>query len=183
MHGGATPKGAASANTRHGRYSKDLPERLSGRFREAMKDAQLLQLNSELALLDTRMGELLEEMDSESTGKLFALIQSAWVKYRNAGPDKKLTALNDLEQLIDKGAENWMHWQEIYSLVEQRRKVSESEAKRQVQLQQTLTVSQAMTLLAAVVDTIKRHVKDEDALKSISRDIGSLVALQSRATA
>jgi hypothetical protein len=35
-----------------------------------------------------------------------------------------------------------------------------------------------MLLLAAVVDLIRRHVSDRDALSSISRDIGKLVAVE-----
>lgn len=183
LHGGLTPKGAALPQTKHGRYSKDLPTRLAGRFEQAMKDGELLKLNRELALLDTRVGEIIEELDTDGAGKMFALLQKAWTDYCGASSDKKQEAFHLVDSLITKGAEDWMRWQEVYSIVEQRRKVAESETKRQVQLKQMLTVSQAMTYLTAVVDLVKRHVTDEDALRAISRDITGLVVHQDGARA
>lgn len=183
MHGGASLVGAQSPTIKHGRYSKDLPTRLSGRFEEALKDTELLKLNRELALLDSRVGEVLTELEGDGAGKLFELIQKAWNDYRSASGEDKKAAFSHLDDLITQGAEDWMRWQEVYGLIEQRRKVAESEAKRQVQLKQTLTVSQAMTFLTAVVDMVKRHVRDEEALRAISRDITRLVAHQNGATA
>lgn len=176
MHGGKTPRGVDSPHTKHGRYSKDLPTRLAGRFEQAIKDAELIQLNREAALLDTRIGELLEQIDAEGTGAIFKLLAKAWTDYRAAKEGDKPTSLMVVEQLIERGMAQEITWAEIYSLIEQRRKVVESEAKRQTQLKQTLTVSQAMTLLTAVVDIVKRNVSDDDILRSVSRDISGLLA-------
>jgi len=183
LHGGKTPRGLDSPQTKHGRYSKDLPTRLAGRFEQAMKDSELLKLNRELALLDTRIGEVLDELNTEGAGRLFACLQKAWGKYCGASPDEKADHFSIVDALIQEGAKDWMRWQEVYGLIEQRRKVAESEAKRQVQLKQTLTVSQAMTLLTAVVDVVKSNVRDEDTLRTISRDISGLLATGSRAAA
>lgn len=66
LHGGATPAGIASANFRHGRYSKDLPARLAARFTEAQADPELLSLRAEIALIDARTNELLAGIGSDS---------------------------------------------------------------------------------------------------------------------
>jgi hypothetical protein len=175
MHGGGSGIGIGSPRYKTGRYSKDIPTRMAGRYEEARQDAELVQLGPDIALIDTRLGDILGQITEDSTGAIFAMLQKAWTKYtRASNPVEKESAFSDMGMLIEQGAEDWQKWQEVYSCLEQRRKMVESEAKRQVQLQQTLTASQAMVLLAAVIDTVKKHVSDEGALRSIAADIAGL---------
>lgn len=179
LHGGKSPIGIGSPNIKHGRYSKDLPTRMSSRFEEALADADLVQLGRDIALIDSRLGEVLSEITQDSTGTIFGSLRRAFNDYTKSNdPAKKQVAFVEMEFLIEQGAEDWQKWQEVYSVLEQRRKMVESEAKRQVQLQQTLTTSQAVNMLAAVIDTVKRHVTDVDALRAISADIAGLAASQ-----
>lgn len=176
LHGGKTPRGVALPQTKHGRYSKDLPARLGERFEAALGDADLVQLGRDIALIDSRLGEILGEITQDSTGAIFSALQKAWNKYTRApNPVDKQAAFSDMGMLIEQGADDWLKWQEVYNVIEQRRRLVESEAKRQIQLQQTLTASQAMMLLAAITETVKKHVRDADALRAISADIAGLV--------
>lgn len=177
LHGGMTPRGTALPQTKHGRYSKDLPTRLGERFEAALADGELVQLGRDIALVDSRLGDILSEITQDSAGAIFGALGKAWKTYTTASnPVDKEAAFTQIGLLIGQGADDWLKWQEVYSVLEQRRKLVESEAKRQVQLQQTLTASQAMVLLAAVTDTVKKHVRDTDALRAISADIAGLVA-------
>lgn len=152
---------------------------MSSRFEEALADADLVQLGRDIALIDSRLGEVLSEITQDSTGTIFGSLRRAFNDYTKSNdPAKKQVAFVEMEFLIEQGAEDWQKWQEVYSVLEQRRKMVESEAKRQVQLQQTLTTSQAVNMLAAVIDTVKRHVTDVDALRAISADIAGLAASQ-----
>ena len=63
MHGGKTPRGVALPQTRHGRYSKDLPTRLLARYEEAVTDPELLNLSSEIALVDSMTRDVLESLE------------------------------------------------------------------------------------------------------------------------
>ena len=65
FHGGKTPRGHALPQTRHGRYSKDLPTYLASRFHESQSDPDLLNLRAEIALIDTRLGELVASLNKE----------------------------------------------------------------------------------------------------------------------
>ena len=69
---------------------------------------------------------------------------------------------------------------ELADLLDQSRKLVESERKRYVEMQQMLTTEQAMTMLAMVVETIRRHVTDRAALAAISADIAKLVVATPR---
>lgn len=107
-------------------------------------------------------------------------------RYEEALADDTLVELRDeiaildlrLAQLVEKacrggGREIWQEWAD---LSEQRRKHAESERKRLVEMQQTMTLQQGQALLAAVLDSVRRNIADRKALGAISADIARLVA-------
>lgn len=183
FHGGKTPKGPAHPAFKHGRYSKDLPSRMSARFADAVTDGELIQLERDVALVDTRVGELLSELSQDSAGVLFQRIQKAWDRFKNGSPDEQAKSTLELTNLIEQGANDWLKWQEIYDLIERRRRLVESEFKRQAQLNQVLTVSEGVTLITAFVDIVKQHVSDAATLKGISKAITGLLDNSGGATA
>ena len=61
--------------------------------------------------------------------------------------------------------------------------VADSERKRLESMRQMLTTEQAMTLLAAVTDTIRRHVVDRPTLAAISADFGRIMVGAARPVA
>lgn len=182
-HGGKTPKGKDHPGFKHGRYSKDLPTRMAPRFAEAVSDGELIQLGRDVALVDARVGELLSEITQDSAGAIFQRIQKAWGRFRGGSPDEQAKAVVELTTLIEQGASDWLKWQEIYDLLERRRRLVESEFKRQAQLNQVLTVSEGVTLITAFVDIVKQHVRDAATLKGISKAITGLLDNSGGATA
>ena len=62
MHGGASLKGTDLPQFRSGRYSKSIPDRLVGRFREALADEERHDLRDEIALAEAKIDDLLSEM-------------------------------------------------------------------------------------------------------------------------
>ncbi|MSQ94258.1 MAG: hypothetical protein EXR98_06840 [Gemmataceae bacterium] len=75
-HGGATPSGIASASFKTGRYSKDLPPPIAGRYQQALENREdLLKLYDEIALLDTRIAELCQNLESGERGTVWEDIQ------------------------------------------------------------------------------------------------------------
>lgn len=132
-HGGATPRGIASTNFRHGRWSKDLPAQLASRYEEARHDPELLSLRDEIALVDAQISTVLSGADVEATRIALA------------------------------------------RLVEQRRRLAESEAKHLVLTGQMLDLNEAMTFAAALAETVRRHINDPAVLDAIQRDIAGLL--------
>lgn len=183
MHGGKSPRGMASASFKHGRYSKDLPTRLAGRYQEAVQDTRLLELRDEIALVDSRLGDLLARVDSGEAGLHWQRLHATWDEFSEAQRAKDTEgagkAINELGRLIQRGASDYAAWHEVGIQLEQRRKLVESERKRLVEMQQMVTAERAMILLAAIVDVIRRHVSDKDALMAISADIRKLTAIES----
>jgi hypothetical protein len=82
FHGGKVPRGPALPQFRHGRYSRFLPSRLAATYQTAAKDPELLSLRRELALVDARLDDLLQRVDTGESGALWAPLGQEWVAFR-----------------------------------------------------------------------------------------------------
>lgn len=182
VHGGLTPSGLASPHYTHGRYSKALPARLAARYDEATTDPALLELRADVALLDARLADVLGRVDTGESGALWTTLQNHRrdvLAAKRAGDSvAQAVALNALLETVGQGHADYRAWAEIGALLEQRRKLVESERKRLVEMQQTLTVEKAMLLIGAIGGIIKAHVDDRAILAKISADISALVAAE-----
>lgn len=176
MHGGMTPTGIALPQTTSGRHSKYLPARMLSRYQEALSDSDLLALRDEISLIDVRLTDVLSRVDTGESGRIWSALQKAWKDFRRAKPADKMAAELAVSDLISEGVSDADAWAEVREIIDQRARLVANERQRLVQLQQMVTVEQAMTLLAAVADTVRRHVVDRNALAAISADLGRLVA-------
>lgn len=181
MHGGNALAGAASPTFKTGRYSKHLPARLMARYQEAQSDPALLALRDEVALIDTRLAELLGRVDTGESARRWQEAQEAFEELRKARirNDAKqfAAALDELERTLTSGNDYGL-WGEIANAVDLRKRLVESERKRLVEMQQMISSTQAMVLLTTVVDIIKTHVTDRNTLAAISAEFRKLVATE-----
>src|SRR4051812_32142589 len=77
MHGGATPRGPALPQFKHGRYSRSLPTRLAAQYEAAQSDPVLMELRDEIALNDARLADLLGRVDTGESGSLWGAAAKA----------------------------------------------------------------------------------------------------------
>ncbi len=181
MHGGMTPNGLALPQTKTGRYSKYLPARLAARYQEASTDGELLHLREDIALLDARLADLLGRVDSGESGAIWRMLRKAFdalqIARLSGNTIGMRDALGEIELLIVKGLADYAAWADVQQVLDQRRRLVESERKRMVEMQQMITSERAMLLMGAVVGIIKEHVHDRSTLTAISNAIGSLIDL------
>lgn len=175
-HGGKSLAGLASPRLSHGRYSKVLPARLSARYEEARQDAALLELRDEIGLVDSRIVDLLARVDTGESGAIWQALKAAYLDLQRARTDpiKAALALNVIGELITRGHADYAAWGEIAAVLEQRRRLVESERRRTIELQQTISVNQAMVLVTALLSSIKAHVQDRATLAKIQDDFSRL---------
>jgi hypothetical protein len=83
-------------------------------------------------------------------------------------------ALADLESHLDAGVPDYEAWREIQELIEQRRKLADSENRRLVMLQQMISAEQLTMLLGVIVEIVARHVTDRQVLSNIATDLQRL---------
>ena len=191
MHGGKTPLGIGLPQTTTGRYSKNLPTRLMATYKDRLQDANILALNDDLALLDSRLEDVLAKVDTGETGETWAALLDAVHEFEKAERGATLTdnaekraewthdreeAMRTIIVLCQAGMADYAAWNEIKSLLEQRRKAVETETKRRVLMQQLMTAEQATLMQSAVLDIIKRNVTDRPTLAAIAADFGRLAA-------
>lgn len=183
-HGGKTPKGVASPNYQTGRYSKYLPARLLERYEESAADGELLALREEIALLDSRLADLLKRVDSGEAGQAWKDAKAAHRKLTLALQTKDtqgmLTAVSELEAAIGKGHGDYLAWNEIQTTLDQRRRLVESERKRLVDMQQMVTSEQAMLLVTALLDAVRKNVHDRDTLTAVQAEFIRLTTQSDR---
>lgn len=177
MHGGTSLSGPAHPNLTVGRYSKHLPTRMGERYQQALTDPELLAMREEVALIDSRLSDVLSRVDTGESGAIWAELQKAWKVFRTGPIPKRAEAAARISELISDGASDYEAWQEVREIVDQRARLVANERQRLVQMQQMLSVEQAMTLMAAVADAVKKHVHDRDALAAISADLTRIVSL------
>ena len=172
MHGGASLAGPASPSFQHGKYSKYLPHRMLARYHEAEADEDLLALRADIALIDTRLVDLLQRVDDGESGQLWRALHRAYATVeaaRRGGDVAALhVALDGLSGLIERGYADQGAWSEVMGLIERRRKLVESERKRQIEAQQMIAVADAMALMGILIQSVKEHVTDPVALRAVT---------------
>lgn len=180
FHGGASLVGIAHPNFKTGRYSKHLPTRLAARYAEALADPELMGLRDEIALTQTRQTELLDRLDSGLSLERWHAAQMAYNdllvamgQKDGAGLQRAMVALEDALGL--RVTNDTAVWQQLTELGEHRRRLVESEHKRLVAMQQMITTEQAMTLLARLTESVKRHVSDPSILAAIATELRGII--------
>ena len=176
-HGGATPRGLASPHFQHGRYSKAIPP-LARRIEEAADDPDYLELRQDIALLDARLGEVLEKVDAGEHGSLWTRVVRRRDAYRRArGTGAEAAAWAALDAAIETGADDWQAWDAVLDLLERRSRLVATELKR-IRAEQThLNVNEAMTLVTRMCEAVKRHVHDDATLSAVAREFEALCRL------
>lgn len=188
IHGGLTPTGIAHPNFKTGRYSKYLPAHILLDFQSAKTDPELVECRHELALIDSRMAQLAQRLQSGTDGELWTMLgwsfdtlatnfDSLVTEIKNDSLELRATAasLEDCRKVINDVRASDISWKEIYALLEQRRKLVETESKRLKDMQQMMTSEQAALLISAVAEVIKENVTDTAQRRRISEGITNLV--------
>lgn len=188
MHGGKSPIGIASATFKHGRVCKYLPDRLAANFEAASKDPNLLELRNELALVDSRMLELIQMLDKQGNTQHFQDLQTVFEQMKSlraSGENGKVldNAMNRMENCIKAGINNHAVWDDIGVQVDRRQRLTESERKRLSDTHQMISSERLMALLAGVLRIIMEHVQDMKVRQAIRLELLQLLPDQHMARA
>ena len=185
IHGGKSLAGPAAANFKTGRYSKYLPAHLKDRYEAATSDPDLLVLRDEIGLIDARVGELMGRISTGENAVTWAILKDRFDELKKsirAGDTAKtIASLNAVEVVVNTAIGDYLVWGEIQNGLEQRRKLVESERKRLVEIQAFIDARAAMTLVASIVDVIRRNVKDRRELSQITQELSILLQHESKA--
>lgn len=180
IHGGLQPQGIARPGFKTGRYSKYMPSRLAGRYQEAISDPELMALRDDIALLDTRIGQVVAALDTGESRESWVALLSAWSSFEESFqtlldtgevPEDMESKVTGIGGLIRSGLSEGYIWAEIRGLLKERSVLVSAEQKRLVDMQQYVTSEQAMTFVGALMASVRRHVSDQRALAGIAADL------------
>jgi hypothetical protein len=162
MHGGRSLSGRASPRFVTGKYSKVLPARLVATYHEAKQSPRLLSLADDIAAADARLVDLFQRVDSGESGALWQTLGSTLDAFNAALAANELPAMHrhlaTLRQLITQGTDDYQAWDEIQKLWDTRCKLTQTETKTLITMQQMVTTEQLMVFMGVVTDTIQRAV-------------------------
>ncbi len=179
-HGGSTPRGMASPKWKTGTYSKDLPSRLATRYEEALSDPELLATRDDIAIITTRVSDLLKKLDTGESEKRWELLKDTYtdlIQHMRVNEWGEVAEdLKTMSNIINSANSDFEIWHEISGAIMIRKNLAESERKRLIEMKQIITTEQAMALMAFIVATVRKNISDPMVLSAITTEISNYVS-------
>lgn len=176
FHGGKSLIGALNPAFKDGSRSRYLPKRLVSTYEAAEEDRELMTLRQDVALLETRMRDLLQKLEKTDGVGVFPKLRACLDRmHSTSNPDVRVAAFEEMERLINLGMAEEMAWLEIREILEQRRRIIESERKRLVEMHQMISIEQMLTMIGAISASVRKHVSDNSTISAIATDIKKLM--------
>lgn len=131
----------------------------------------------ENALLAIRIAEVVKGLEERSGGQIFRELSQAWTDLKAAtmGNGDVNSCKAKLEALLTDGVGKEKSWLELRELLQERAALAKAEWTRLAQLNSFISVQQALTLVSAIVDAVKRHVMEPTVLTAVVAEIAVLV--------
>lgn len=181
-HGGKSLGGPGSPRWKDGgrsKYRAIFEGTALEHYEAARDDPRYVELREEIALLDTLIFQEALKAKIGQSGPLWEDLRRAWDRFQKAADEQVVGEagrhLQDVGRGIREGARRHAAQREAVDLVERKRRLSDSERRRIVDAQQTVTQQQAMAFVGAVVASVRKHVTDREVLAGIAADISRLV--------
>lgn len=174
-HGAGTSDTPAGRPPITGTYSKHLPTRYVQDFNEYMNDPDLLSMRKEMALVDVRLGELLQKLETCDSPQAWNRIAVAAAMLDKAIREQKFDSVSDVYEILQSAMtahkDDGATWNEIVGLVDARRKVADVERRRIEAAKKYLTLQEANAMLAYFVNSVMKHVSSPAERARISEDL------------
>ena len=179
-HGGRAAAGANHGNFKHGRYSKFVPSALAKKYRDAEANPEVLSLRSDVALIEAMIAERLENMQQQggtaedwaSASRSFRQVVAA---IQGGDPQQLDESLKHLGKVLDEGGALHKQRAELQRMIDSKGRATDRENRRLKDLQQYMTMQQAMALMGFLADSITRHCHDQHVRQLIHADFAKIL--------
>ncbi len=157
MHRGHAKRGAAHPQYQGKGYSKDLPTALADDYLRAREDPRVTELSDSIALLDTRLRQLLRRAQDESLdlGSIWLQVRSNWAQFHKArasgDTDLMRLALEEHDGLLKRGEQDYLLWRDIVALNMEMSKLRIAEHRRLVDLKVMVPAEQVLLLIGEYI--------------------------------
>jgi hypothetical protein len=153
------------------------------RIRESLEDPELTSCRNEIALIDARLSDLAQQLTAGGSADAFLSIRKIadGLRYYLDRPD-----VVDREERLEKLGEELQHelqvgvnesrvWREIHAALIQRRRLADTERKREELLAATLPHAQAVAFIGAVQTAVRELVTDKHTRAAIARRVAGIM--------
>lgn len=179
VHGGASLKGPASPTYKHGRYSEVLPKKLLAGYARQMADADLLLLRDEIAAVDSLVLVEMEKMGGPESRAIWRRLKHEFNAFKKAQRRKNwpqaAVHMDEVDRLISQGAREYQQQDRILELFERRRRLVDSESRREQVEKHMLSYADAATTFDRLVDAVAEVVDDRDTMRRVSEEFSRIV--------
>lgn len=177
MHGGKADAQIGTANTqfKHGRHSRYLPSDLDKLYREALANPDLLEMADHIALLEARMQDILGKQSAGEPVPKWSDIADIFgeveVAILTADMAKVVPGLERMHKVLEAGIQWDSTWDQVSGIMEQLRKLTDTEVKRKKELNQMVPIERVIVLMAAVGEAVKRNVTDPLQIEAVYKEL------------
>jgi hypothetical protein len=165
------------------KYSAYAPTRLAARIEAAIEDPNRLSMSQELALVDGRIADVLQRVDTGEAGRLWKQARESYEEFQDASKamDKAAMtkALAALDKALIKGVNDYAAWGEVLGLINQRKSLVESERKRILEAKQYLDFMEVGELFRELASLIRSTVTDQATLTKLAHGMNDLMERKS----
>jgi hypothetical protein len=194
LHGGAQPVGMASKQFKHGFYGRHIPgSPLARTIKDALEDEDLIQLKEDVAVYNAHMVELLKKLGTNESGtaweelkelsaqmsgsmaELDAAVRSGDTPMFNQAVAAVKAGVVALRGIVEAAQDRRNVWEEIHETQDGKAQKVSMEWHRQVDLKRMIPADQAMSLILAIMHSVKRNVTDIRAQEMIALDISNFL--------
>lgn len=162
-----------------GRYSSSiLRVTLRERYEQEVSAPDLLSLRDEISVVGAKIGETLEKIDAHNVD--FDQLLEAHEQLTGYISQGDLPAIaisaEQLGDLILHGVAESMIWRDLYSAIEQRRKLVETEMKTLNSIGSMLSMQQVMLMIGKLMAALALHI-DETTLATVHGEFARILDL------
>jgi len=162
------------------KYERFLPKRLTQKYLESVNDPEIIALNDDIALVETRIKQLIDNIDKDEPPVVWADAYEAFLefsRFRRLGDKEEADkAFYVLEDMFEHNTKERESWDEIFVRLEQRVKFAVDERKRRMDMKSLMDAEEAMdmasNLLAAVHAGAEEVLTDDKQIKQLYLAIG-----------
>jgi len=167
---------------------------LRKQYEESKDDPEFLSHQPDLRLMDLHLQQLLVALNKPENMETFVKAREAFEEFKRFQREKNAAAmkhaLDKLDLLFTVGVQSGSVWNEVREVIEQRRKILESETKRIHQSSNSMSGEQILALIEYIVDVLRSSVSKyadrliaSKILQQVTTDIGVVVSRPDQASA
>lgn len=158
---------------------KYLPRKLIARYNEIVNDPELTSVRDLIAVTGARLSELYEKIPPAESGEAWDAMGEILDQIETSED------LDEIGRLVSMARENYKvarHergvWREIFEVMEQARKLSDTERRREEGLQANLTAKQAIALFNALFVLLSEEIADAKVRWRVGQRLEMLIAAE-----